>query len=762
MAVLPPNGSSSSPVRSVAAGLVQLFTLVVCLAQFISISAVAQERERLAIKAVLSAGVDSSHMRAELLSEHSYLVAGRVLPLALRLQPDEGWHTYWRNPGDTGLEARLNWQLPEGFRAGEIEWPIPQRIDYAGLTSFGHHADTWLLIPVAIPGQAQLNQLAQQSPDGLVRLRAHAKWLVCEEVCIPGEGDFELALPVAESASQPNIVNESLRDDFALARMALPKQLDGAPAVFSTNQQVEVQLPLQNIPVLNRQPAVFFANKGLVSNQLPPRVEIIDDVLVVTAPKDPYFESAPHFASMLVVTAADEGGLQAYEVLAEHTPKLVSMSQAQASTSLTFDKSGLGSTSNAPQNLLYVLLLALLGGLILNAMPCVFPVLSLKVISLVEHGNHSPRQRHHHGLAYTAGVISSFLLVAIVLMSLRSLGEQIGWGFQLQSPGFIAALVYVLFVLGLSLSGVIELGSSLQNVGQERLESATGENRTNWHSSFFTGVLATVVATPCTAPFMGTAMGFALSQPLAIALLTFAMMGLGLALPFLLIAYIPAFANALPAPGNWMVRLKEILAFPIYLTVVWLLWVFSKQAGSDATALLLAGLVMLALAVWLWRVTLYSVRATLGRLLSCLSAGLALLLLVMGLSLGKAFQPATGAGAQNVQHTNSGMANSYSPERLAEALAGEQTVFVNMTADWCITCKVNERVALKTASVLQAFDEREIVYLKGDWTNSDPQITQYLESFSRNGVPLYVVYKPSQEPHILPQILTPGTVLEAL
>ena len=762
MAVLPPNDSSSSPARSVAAGLVQLFALVVWLAQFISIGAVAQERERLAIKAVLSAGVDSSHMRAELLSEHSYLVAGRVLPLALRLQPDEGWHTYWRNPGDTGLEARLNWQLPEGFRVGDIAWPIPQRIDYAGLTSFGHYADTWLLIPVAIPGQTQLNQLAQQSPDGLIRLRAHAKWLVCEEVCIPGEGDFELALPVAKSASQPNIANESLRDDFALARMALPKQLDGAPAVFSTNQHMEVQLPLQNLPVLNRQPTVFFANKGLVSNELPPRVEIVGDVLVVTAPKDPYFESAPRFASMLLVTEADEGGLQAYEVLAEHTPKLVSMSRAQASASLTLEKSGLGSRSNAPQSLLYVLLLALLGGLILNAMPCVFPVLSLKVMGLVEHGNHSPRERHHHGLAYTAGVMSSFLLVAIVLMSLRSLGEQIGWGFQLQSPGFIAALVYVLFVLGLSLSGVIELGGSLQNVGQGQLGSAADESRTHWHGSFFTGVLATVVATPCTAPFMGTAMGFALSQSLVIALLTFAVMGLGLALPFLLIAYVPALANALPAPGNWMVRLKEILAFPIYLTVVWLLWVFSKQAGSDATAVLLAGLVMLALAVWLWRVTLYSVRVRLGRLLSCLSAGLAILLLVMGLSLGKAFQPATGAAAQSVQYANSGMANRYSPERLAEALAGEQTVFVNMTADWCITCKVNERVALKTESVLQAFDEREIVYLKGDWTNSDPQITQYLESFSRNGVPLYVVYKPSQEPHILPQILTPRTVLEAL
>ena len=762
MAVLPPNGSGSSAARSLAAGLVQLCVLVLGLVQFISIGAAAQEREHLAIKAVLSAGVNSSHMRADLLSEHRYLVAGRVLPLALRLQPDEGWHTYWRNPGDTGLEARLNWQLPEGFRAGEIEWPIPQRIDYAGLTSFGHQADTWLLIPVAIPGQAQLNQLAQQSPDGLVRLRAHAKWLVCEEVCIPGEGDFELALPVADSASQPNLVNESLRDDFALARMAMPKQLDGAPAVFSTNQQIEVQLPLQNLPVLSRQPAVFFANKGLVSNELPPRVEIVGDVLVITALKAPYFESAPHFVSMLLVTAADEDGLQAYDVLAEHTPKLVSLSQTQASSSDTAERPGSGSRSNAPQNLLYVLLLALLGGLILNAMPCVFPVLSLKVISLVEHGNHSPRERHHHGLAYTAGVISSFLLVAIVLMSLRSLGEQIGWGFQLQSPGFIAALAYVLFVLGLSLSGVIELGGSLQNMGQRQFESATGENRTNWHSSFFTGVLATVVATPCTAPFMGTAMGFALSQSLVIALLTFAMMGLGLALPFLLIAYIPAFANALPAPGNWMVRLKEILAFPIYLTVVWLLWVFSKQAGSDATALLLAGLVMLALAVWLWRVTLYSVRATLGRLLSCSSAGLALLLLVTGLSLGKAFQPATEAGAQGVHSANSGVANTYSPERLAEALADEQTVFVNMTADWCITCKVNERVALKTASVLQAFDERGIVYLKGDWTNSDPQITQYLESFSRNGVPLYVVYKPSQEPLILPQILTPRTVLEAL
>jgi len=394
------------------------------------------------------------------------------------------------------------------------------------------------------------------------------------------------------------------------------------------------------------------------------------------------------------------------------------------------------------------------GGLILNAMPCVFPLLSLKIVSLVESGNHNSVERRRHGIAYTAGVILSFLLIAGLLIALRFAGEQIGWGFQLQSPWFIAFLVYLLFVLGLSLSGFIELGSSLQNLGsglgnKERSSS-------DWRGSFFTGVLATVVATPCTAPFMGTAMGFALGQSAIVALLIFAAMGLGLALPFLLIAFIPFLANALPKPGNWMVRLKEFLAFPIYLTVIWLLWVFSRQTGGDAVALMLVGLVLVALALWIWRQTQFRDDAFISRAIAAFILVAAIILALYAASVERNDIVLTDNAAVESD------AQEYTPERLQQALDNGEAVFVNMTADWCITCKVNERIALGTNKVKSAFAAQSITYLKGDWTNSDPVITEYLATFSRNGVPLYVYYAPGKTAVVLPQILTPSIVIDAI
>ncbi|NNL56204.1 MAG: thiol:disulfide interchange protein [Pseudomonadales bacterium] len=724
------------------------------------------------------------HMQATLLSESRQLVPGQPLQLALRLQPDAGWHTYWRNPGDTGLETRIEWQLPTGFKAGEIAWPVPEWIDYAGLTSFGYHGDTWLLQSVAVPNRDRLVHLPVYDGLRYATLKAQAKWLVCAEVCIPGEAGFELVLPIAApDTTVAATIRPELRDAFARARAAIPVAVEGAPATYSLGQQLELRVSLQDLPTFNRQPQLFVASKGLAANRQRPAVRIIDGMLVASAEKDPYAADPPHFAAFLLVASGSQGeNPAAFELLAEYDERAgtsAAGSRADRKADRKADRNApslLNATgtrdvkvspaaTQTPQRdfgLLYILLLALLGGLILNAMPCVFPVLSLKVISLVEHGNHSARQRHRHGLAYSAGVVGSFLVVAGVLIALRSLGQQIGWGFQLQSPWFVAVLVYVLFILGLSLSGVVELGTSLQNIGQGSLRSGTApDNGDNWHASFFTGVLATIVATPCTAPFMGTAMGFALSQPVYVALLTFAVMGLGLALPFLLVAYVPVLARALPAPGNWMVRLKEVLAFPIYLTVVWLLWVFSKQIGSDAAAVLLVGLVMLALAAWLRRATMYSRHNGLGKVLAGTSAGLAVVLVFTAISMGQVASPAKHADTSRGP-ANSSNAQDYSPARLQEALVKNKTVFVNMTADWCITCKVNERVALKKEAVQTAFAERNIIYMKGDWTNSDPEITAYLEQFGRNGVPLYVVYKPGQKPAMLPQILTPTMVLEAI
>jgi len=666
------------------------------------------------------------HVKASLHAEQSVIVAGESFNLALRLQPDEGWHTYWRNPGDTGLPTRIEWQLPSGFVAGDIEWPVPERIDYEGLVNLGYHGDTWLIVPFAAP-------LEFASPE--LTISATVRWLVCEKVCIPGSAELSITLPIVSSVIEP--VPTQWASFFAEARARVPVLLSDIDAEYFVGDDITVRLGVDDLPVFNQPPDVFVTEAGIAANSEALSLSVSEEYLDIQLKKDEYLSGAPPFLGVVLVYAD-----QAYEVIARHNAD-VGVSQAAPVSSSGSPKS--------EATLFVALLFALLGGLILNAMPCVFPVLSLKVISLVESGNHSSKVRQFHGLTYTAGVMLSFLVVAVVLIALRSFGEQIGWGFQLQSPLFVGLLVYVLFVLGLSMSGAIEIGTGLQNVGA----GLANDDANSWKKSFFTGVLATVVATPCTAPFMGTAMGFALSQPLIVALAIFAAMGLGLALPFLLIAFIPALANILPQPGNWMVRLKEFLAFPIYLTVVWLVWVFARQTGTDAVALLLIGLVSLTFAAWYWRSTLYTDRSVFVKGVMLASLAIALLALIAAPKL------AVSVAQLQTGETDNQLEQIYSPEVLASAVERGETVFVNMTADWCITCKVNERVVLKSAAVQRALIDNGVTYLKGDWTNSDPKITEYLSQFNRNGVPLYVVYNHGV-PTVLPQILTAGKVIEAI
>lgn len=387
-------------------------------------------------------------------------------------------------------------------------------------------------------------------------------------------------------------------------------------------------------------------------------------------------------------------------------------------------------------SLAVVLLFALLGGIILNLMPCVFPILSIKVLSFTTT-HQSIRSRHIHGLAYTAGVVLSFVAIAILMLALRAAGESIGWGFQLQSPLFVVFLVYLFFVMGLGLSGYLEIGSNLMGLGQ------LSKHQEGIMSSFMTGVLATTIASPCTAPFMGPALGFAIAQPAYVALLVFAFLGLGMALPFILLAWIPGLTKRLPRPGAWMDTFKQFLAFPLYITAVWLLWVAGRQTSMDVAAAVIAGLVLLVMGLWIWK---QSVRPA-GKLMAIAVLGAALAAPVVTLS---------EDGEETAFET-------YSSQRLAELRATDQPVFINLTADWCITCLVNERVALSSEKIVQLMDEQGIVYLKGDWTNSDPQITALLNKFQRSGVPLYLVYPRSSGPaQILPQILSESVVIEAL
>ncbi len=389
-------------------------------------------------------------------------------------------------------------------------------------------------------------------------------------------------------------------------------------------------------------------------------------------------------------------------------------------------------------SLLYMLLLAMIGGAILNLMPCVFPVLSLKVLAFANDKDHSQAT---HGLVYAAGVVISFVAVAAVLVSLQAAGEAIGWGFHLQSPWFVAALAYLFFVMGLSLSGFIELGGSLMNVGGGLAQ------KSGYSGSFFTGVLATVVASPCTAPFMGTALGYAVTQPAHIALLVFAALGVGMALPVLILSCSPKLLNKIPKPGAWMESLKQLLAFPLYATAVWLSWVVGKQAGVNGMALLLIGCVLITLALWLWSEKLWQ------RMVSAVCAALAIAILTSPL-----MSPTDSVADNNDEW------RAYSPQTLAELRQQGTPVFLNITADWCITCLANEKVTLSTDEVKEAMKAAGVTYVKGDWTNRDPLITALLKDYGRTGIPLYVAYPADRQlPGIvLPQILSNDIVIEAL
>jgi thiol:disulfide interchange protein DsbD len=384
----------------------------------------------------------------------------------------------------------------------------------------------------------------------------------------------------------------------------------------------------------------------------------------------------------------------------------------------------------------YMLLLAFLGGCILNLMPCVFPVLSLKVFSFATGSEH---EKHLHGWVYSAGVVCSFLLVAAILIGLQQAGAAVGWGFQLQSPVFVGLLAYLFFIMGLGLSGVVEIGASLMGAGSGLAD------RGGYTGSFFTGVLATVVASPCTAPFMGTALGFAATQPPAVALAVFGALGAGMATPLLLLSHSRTLRERMPRPGPWMETFKQVMAFPLYATAIWLLWVAGRQTGVNGMALLLCGMLTLALGLQLWRQHHNWVRvpATL------------LVLAALAVTTSPLLQPAPAAAETG---------DGFSEEALERVLAKRQPAFVNVTADWCITCLANERAALSTEAVQSAFAERGVTYFEADWTNYDPTIADFIARFNRNGIPLYLVYsgRAGEPPQVLPQILTPGIILEAL
>ncbi|MFA5940964.1 MAG: thioredoxin family protein [Sinimarinibacterium sp.] len=668
--------------------------------------------------------VRTNEVEAELIAENTRLKTGDNW-VALRLRPEPGWHVYWRNPGDSGIPTKLDWRLPAGVTAGEIQWPYPHTETLGELTNYGYGEETLHLVNLSVGANAG---------SGPLTLAATAGWLACKDICIPGKAELSLSLPVSAKPA----IDPDWAPSFTAARAALPVPARDWPAQFAVTGD-SISLRIES-PLLDgaTQVAFFPYANDLVNHAAPQRLAAEGSRLRLSQVQSPYFVDAPASVEGVVVIERD-GLTQAFEIAAQPGEVEAVGSAAGLQPAPVLRESGVAAASDAP-SLLLVLAFAILGGLILNLMPCVFPVLSLKAIALVKHNGGDGGERRRQVYAYSAGVIGSCVAIAIALLALRSAGEAVGWGFQLQSPAFVGLMAYVVFALGLSMSGVAQFGLGLMNLGGGLAQ------KPGLTGSFFTGVLAVVVASPCTAPFMGTAMGYAMTQPAWISLLVFATLGLGLALPFLLIGWFPALARVLPKPGAWMETFKQAMAFPLYLTVVWLLWVLARQTDPQTVGRVMMGLVLIAFALWLWHRS--GPLAAVCKL-SALAAAIALVFVAPVASIGKSASTSEGS-------------EPWSAERVAELRADGRTVFVDFTADWCLSCKVNERVALHADRVQRAFAEQRVAYLVGDWTRSDPTITAELARFGRNGVPLYLVYVRGGEPKILPQLLTPEAVIDAL
>lgn len=672
--------------------------------------------------------VSTPHVRAQLISEVTAVQAGHPFWVALHLNMRDGWHTYWRNPGDSGLATAIEWELPSGFEASAIHWPYPEAIPMGPLMNYGYHGDVYLLVQLTPPASLE-NRVN-------LTFTAHVDWLVCEENCIPEEATLTFTLPLTRDTPPSDDRWEAA---FAKARRTLPKPSPWDSSFSLTPEELTLHIDVADFPTQYIKEMRFFpARDGLIENAAAQNLTINDhEILLSTARGTQRNAPLSQLQGVLVVeeNVGDGAAIQALQVNAS---PIAVVAQTPATP------------------LAYALLLALAGGIVLNLMPCVFPVLSIKVLHFAHQAHNAPAAIRRHGLLFTAGVLVSFALLAVLLLLLRSGGAQIGWGFQLQSPFFVTVLAYLLFVLGLSLSGALTFGASWMNLG------GGWTNRSDYLGTFASGGLATLVATPCTAPFMGTALGFALTQSWLTALLVFQALGLGFALPYLILSFKPSLLRFLPKPGPWMERLKEFLAFPLYATTAWLIWVLSQQSGPSGVAVALAGLILIALALWLLRTAAAANRR--WRVVGRVSAAAAMLSALFLAQLSGAMTPPSPPQAA-AANARAAAWEPFSPQRLQELKASNQPVFVNFTAAWCITCLVNERVALSSPRVQASFAAAGIAYLKADWTNHDPAITAMLTAFGRSGVPLYVLYPPAQQgaaPIVLPQILTESIVLDAI
>ncbi len=671
---------------------------------------------------------------ASLVSDLTSVAPGETVHIALHQDITPGWHTYWRNPGDSGEATIIDFTLPEGWTAGDIVWPAPKAYPIGPLTNYGYSNQVTLPVPIEVPADA---------PPGPVAVLASATWLVCEDICIPEKADLEILLNVGPSATDTNgaaliqaafdRAPRAASDDF---RAGLAQGEDGLVLTLAGADLAEGQV----------RDIVFFPHQsGVIDHAGAQRLNYGDgEVRLDVAPGYLTRNGVSDDAGGVIVFESNAGGLwmqTALEFTAVAGERVNTLSRAAEVTLPDIDVPA--PAVAAPQSIGFAqaALFALLGGLILNLMPCVFPVLSMKALTLVEKRGVERGEARTLGLIFAAGVIGTFLLLGAALLILRVAGLPGLWGVQLQIPVVVISLALLMFLIGLNFLGVFEIGTSLQNVG-------SGVKDTGRRGAFFTGVLAVFVAAPCLAPFMASALAFALSQPPLASLAIFGFLGVGLAFPFVLVSFVPGLLGFLPKPGPWMVRFRQILAFPMFAAAIWLVWVLVSQVGPNGVIWALAAFLAAGFAVWA-----FSMRGAAARV----TAAVGVLLTVGVIATTTRLEP------MGMDTPSGGMWAEWSPDAVAEARAEGRAVFVDFTATWCVTCQVNKLGALADSDVTSLFNAENIALFRADFTNRDEMIAQELASHGAAGVPLYLVYPADgSAPEILPPLLTDSIVIQAV
>lgn len=689
------------------------------------------------------------HVTTQLVSEVAHIQNDQPFWIGIRLKMDPEWHTYWENPGEAGLATSVQWNLPEGFQVSSLHWPVPQKFELNGFVNYGYENEVLLMAMVTPPSNLEIGQE--------VSIKANINWLACKESCIPGEAQHTLTIPIVNHTPEWNPDWHALFQKTRLDHPLTTQAWQVTAHYHDNSLGLLIVGKESNLPPLKEN--VFFLSKksDVHLNKDQPLIHLKQGYFLKLPSSDEFKPEEKN--SLSGILHNPNGWLKdnPAKMLAIHSDVIQGLPQTSSliPAAQTFVSVGI----------LKAILFAFIGGVILNLMPCVFPVLSIKILSFVQKSGQNTNTLKLHGILFSIGVLVSFWVLSFLLIALRASGEQLGWGFQLQSSYFVIFLCYLLLLIGLNLAGVFEIGASLSNLSG-KLKNADG-----LFGSFSSGILATVLATPCTAPFMGSALGFALSQNPLNAFYIFSALATGMALPYFFLSFFPKFLQFLPKPGQWMETFKQAMAFPIFGTVLWLLWVFSHNATNDELMAALFGLLIISCAAWIYGRFATQTNSTLKRL-----NGILLTLLLLGGGAFIGYEAALGQDSTSITHSKDSASEqtylSYNglqvqpfSEKLLENLRREgKGVFVDFTAKWCLTCQVNKKVVFSNKKVQQYFKNHDIIILKADWTNHNASITESLNAFGRSGVPFNVYYPPSTsaDPIPLPEILTPKIVLDTL